>query len=75
MLLSGTLDDGVEGLRAIKAHGGLAVVQDPEDALFDAMPRAALDSVPVDRVLTRARLGPELAQLATERAALLAVEM
>lgn len=45
-VLSGLLDDGAAGLLALVRHGGTAVVQDPEDALYDSMPRAALDQVP-----------------------------
>lgn len=30
--MTGELDDGVVGLQAIKAYGGLAFVQDPETA-------------------------------------------
>ena len=33
VLLSGLLDDGTAGLASIKAHGGYALAQDPDDAL------------------------------------------
>jgi two-component system chemotaxis response regulator CheB len=48
IILSGNLNDGTKGLMRIKEAGGLAVVQDPQDALFDSMPRSALRHVPVD---------------------------
>jgi two-component system chemotaxis response regulator CheB len=50
IVLSGSLDDGTAGLYSIKRHGGAALVQDPEDALFDGMPRSAIENVPVDFV-------------------------
>jgi two-component system chemotaxis response regulator CheB len=50
VILSGLLDDGASGLRLIKAAGGAAVIQDPEDALFDNMPRAALALAGADRI-------------------------
>lgn len=48
VVLTGKLDDGARGLMAIKKAGGMAVVQDPEDAQFPGMPQAALNSVAVD---------------------------
>ena len=64
VVLSGTLDDGTAGLWTIKDRGGLAVVQDPDDALFAAMPRSALENVDVDARRPVAELGPVLAVLA-----------
>ena len=51
VILSGALDDGASGLRAVKDHGGLAIVQDPADALYDGMPRAAIEATSVDAVV------------------------
>jgi two-component system, chemotaxis family, protein-glutamate methylesterase/glutaminase len=64
VVLSGMLDDGTSGLLAIKRHGGYALVQDPDNALQDGMPRSALATVEVDRVLPAAALGAELNELA-----------
>ncbi len=41
LILSGGLSDGAAGLMAVRGAGGLAVVQDPEDALVPEMPRNA----------------------------------
>jgi two-component system chemotaxis response regulator CheB len=42
VVLSGTMDDGAAGLRAIAAVSGLTLVQDPEEASFPGMPLAAI---------------------------------
>jgi two-component system chemotaxis response regulator CheB len=52
VILTGALDDGVAGLAAIKRCGGLAVVQDPDDAEFPELPASAIASVDVDRRAT-----------------------
>ena len=51
ILCSGTGADGSLGLKAIKAKGGLVLVQDPEEAAFDGMPRSAIKTGLVDFVL------------------------
>lgn len=66
VLLSGTLDDGADGMRTVKACGGLTVVQRPEDALFGDMPANAMELVPVDYVESAARLGGLLTRLVSE---------
>eukprot|EP01133_Synstelium_polycarpum_P024318 gene24318-29172_t len=48
VILSGYLDDGTAGLRAIKACGGKALVQEPREAQAPAMPQSALAHVDVD---------------------------
>jgi two-component system chemotaxis response regulator CheB len=63
MVLTGANADGARGLRAIKARGGLAVVQDPETASAMAMPRAALEATPVDHVVELGRIAPLLIRL------------
>ncbi|MDA8447399.1 chemotaxis protein CheB [Paracidovorax valerianellae] len=68
VVLTGMLDDGTAGLRAIKDCGGIAVVQDPEDAYEPSMPRSALACVEVDHVVPLGGLGALLCQLAQPRA-------
>lgn len=63
VVLSGRLDDGTAGLQAIKAAGGLTVVQEPDDAKEPEMPRSALACIDVDRVTTGAMLAEVLQEL------------
>jgi len=51
IILSGTGSDGTLGLKEIKARGGLAMVQAPETAQYDGMPRSAIMTGLVDYVL------------------------
>jgi two-component system chemotaxis response regulator CheB len=62
-VLSGLLDDGAAGLLDLVRHGGAAVVQEPADALFDSMPRAALEQVPGAIVRPLAEIGAVFAEL------------
>jgi two-component system CheB/CheR fusion protein len=60
IVLSGTGSDGSLGLRAVKGEGGMAMVQDPESAEFDGMPRSALATGLVDLVLPAAEMAVPL---------------
>lgn len=68
VVLTGALNDGTSGLRAIKRCGGLAVVQDPEDATVNTMPESALRNVNVDHVVSLDELGSLLNGLARQPA-------
>ena len=69
VVLSGALDDGTAGLGAIKLRGGLAVVQEPTDALYPGMPGSALAHVEADHLSPAASMGALLARLTREPAA------
>src|ERR1041384_7292509 len=66
VVLTGARDDGTVGMRAIKQCGGIAVIQDPEDALYPGMPRSALENAQIDFVLPIAEIPPLLVRLANE---------
>lgn len=68
VLLSGTLDDGVAGLRAISARGGRTVVQDPADARYSDMPRRALRALTPDHVIPAAEIGRILSDITSQLA-------
>ncbi|MCG6116134.1 MAG: PAS domain-containing protein [Mesorhizobium sp.] len=51
IVLSGTGSNGTEGLRDIRAEGGMSLVQSPDTAKFDGMPRSAISADMADHVL------------------------
>src|SRR5256886_2817550 len=69
IVLSGALGDGSVGMMTIAARGGVTVVQDPKEALFESMPRAALQSVRVDHILPVHQIPALLGRLARAPAA------
>ncbi|MHB1178636.1 MAG: chemotaxis protein CheB, partial [Daejeonella sp.] len=68
VLLTGYLDDGTSGLKAIKRCGGICIVQDPEDADYPDMPKNALNQLKVDYCLPISAMGGLLLQLASRKA-------
>lgn len=66
IILSGALDDGTAGLWTVKQYGGIAIVQDPNDAEVPSMPENALRSVPVDYILPVAKMAEVVISLVRE---------
>ena len=64
VVLTGYLDDGTAGLQAIKACGGLAIVQHPGTAFAVPMPTSALENVDVDMTLPLSEIGAALTDIA-----------
>lgn len=64
VLLTGMLEDGVAGLRAIQDAGGVVIVQDPEDAAFPDLPASALRAIEPDYTLALDGIGSVLTALA-----------
>jgi two-component system chemotaxis response regulator CheB len=63
VILTGQMDDGTAGLKAIKDCGGITIVQDPDTAIEPEMPRSALRNVNVDYCVPLAEIAPLLARL------------
>lgn len=66
IILSGALDDGTVGLWAIKAQGGIAIVQDPEEAEVPSMPENAIKQVKVDYTLKISEMAGVITKLISE---------
>jgi two-component system chemotaxis response regulator CheB len=64
VLLSGVLDDGTLGTAAIRSRGGTTIAQSPSDALFRAMPLAAIEAGVVDHQVEAGAVGSLLTRLA-----------
>jgi two-component system chemotaxis response regulator CheB len=63
VVLTGALNCGTVGLLSVKAQGGLAVVQDPDEAACGDMPRSALEYVNVDHCVRLGKMGALLTRL------------
>jgi len=64
VVLSGNLDDGSASVLAIKNRGGMAIAQDPDEALAPSMPASAIEAIALDFVLPAEQIGPKLVALA-----------
>ncbi len=60
VVLSGTGTDGTKGIKAIKEHGGLVIVQNPATAKFDGMPKSAISTGIVDWILSPKEIADEI---------------
>ena len=69
VVLTGYLDDGTVGLQAIKKRGGVAVVQDPNEAEYPGMPKSVLRYVKVNHCIGLKEIPELLVRLANEPAA------
>ena len=63
VVMSGTGNDGAAGLVRVKEEGGVTLAQQPEDAEYDGMPKAAMATGMVDFVVTAAEMPQRLQEL------------
>jgi two-component system chemotaxis response regulator CheB len=66
VVLTGANDDGAAGLAAIKARGGVAIVQDPGTAARRTMPDAAIAATVADAVLPLEEIAGFLSELCSQ---------
>jgi len=64
VILTGTGTDGAEGAAAVKAAGGVVIVQDEATSDFFGMPNAAIHAGAVDYILPLEEIAATLMQLA-----------
>src|SRR5262245_61643171 len=67
IVLSGGLEDGTLGLKVIKQHGGMAIAQEPSEAVNPGMPNSAIQNVNVDFVMPVKAMPRVLMQLSRSR--------
>lgn len=67
IVLTGANHDGSNGLKRIKECGGLTIVQNPDTALADSMPRAAIRTTKVDHIISLAEIGQLLNKIIKEK--------
>ncbi len=63
VVLTGGGSDGSVGVKAVKETGGIILVQDPEEAEYPSMPRAAIATGVADLVLPIREIAARLAEL------------
>ncbi|MCB9481774.1 MAG: PAS domain-containing protein [Desulfobacteraceae bacterium] len=64
VILSGTGSDGMQGVRTIKAAGGIIMVQESESAKFDGMPKSAISTGLADIILPPEKMAAVISDLA-----------
>lgn len=64
VILSGTGSDGTNGIRSIKEQNGVIIVQSPESAKFDGMPRNAIATGFVDMIQKPDSIAKEMSHIA-----------
>jgi two-component system, chemotaxis family, CheB/CheR fusion protein len=60
VVLSGSGSDGTQGVRAIKAEGGMAIAQNPDSTEYGGMPRSAIETGLIDYTLSPAEMPAQL---------------
>jgi two-component system chemotaxis response regulator CheB len=67
VILSGAGADGARGLQAIRAAGGVTIVQDPAEARFSRLPEAAIAADGIDFTVPLAEIAPTILAVVSRR--------
>jgi two-component system chemotaxis response regulator CheB len=60
VLMTGMGDDGATGMGAVRAAGGLTIVQSPDSCVVDSMPRSAIERGFASRIVSLSNLSSVL---------------
>ncbi|HJR99875.1 MAG TPA: chemotaxis protein CheB, partial [Flavobacterium sp.] len=63
VILSGTGNDGTQGLKAVKKYGGISIAQSMDTAIYDSMPKSAINAGVVDFILAPEKIPEQLLQI------------
>lgn len=63
VILSGLLNDGVSGLYTIQEHGGIVIIQNPNDAEQPQLPENTLEYITPDYTDVAENMGPLISEL------------
>ncbi len=65
IVLSGSGTDGTKGMRAVKESDGITIAEFPQEAMFESMPKSAINAKLVDYVLSVKDISTRLAKLSS----------
>ena len=67
VIMSGAGSDGARGLQAIRAGGGATIVQDPDEAKFPRLPKAAIEADGIDFRIPLSEISPTILAIVERR--------
>jgi two-component system chemotaxis response regulator CheB len=66
IILTGMGKDGIEGIKAIKISGGATIAQDEDSCVVYGMPKLAIESGYIDKVVSLQKIADEISELLTK---------
>jgi len=63
IILTGANNDGSNGMKTIKEHGGVTIVQDPDNAEMEMMPKSAIEATTIDYIVPANEIASLLTKL------------
>ena len=66
IILSGSNNDGSKGIEIIKKYGGLTIAENPKTSEYSLMPKFAIETGYIDKILTKEEIKEFLDNLSTK---------